>query len=374
MHNSIFHSFFILLCCYALLKGDDMAETVHRESIIAQSSEFENELEKSGLILKNESLNAYLNGVLNKIAESNQFTVKVIQSPAINALTMANGTIFICTGLLARIGNEAQLAALLGHELVHIIRDHSVQNLVNTKKLALSSANKQIGFEIFFGSLATSVVNYNLQSAISGYSRDLEREADSLGLKKMRKAGYARIEFRNLFLILKKTIELENIKQPYFFSTHPAITERINNYYHLAGKNTIQSARGLVNSESYSKIIQSILQSDGNRLIASGQLDYAEANFSRILDSDSGNALACVQLGNIARLRSAPEVNKDAFKWYYRAKDYENSEDALRELGFYYFKSGNTDSATYYLKAYQTQYPLSPYKPVVEDYLKKCLR
>lgn len=373
MHNSIFCSFFILLCCYALLKGDDMPETVHRESIIALSNDFENELEKSGSIIKNEILNAYLNGVLHRIAESNKLTVKVLQSPSINAFAIANGTIFICTGLLARIENEAQLAALLGHELVHIIRDHSCQNLINTKKLALSSASKQIGFQIFFGSLAASVANYTLQSAICGYSRELEREADSLGLKKMRKAGYAPIEFRNLFLILKKNIEQKSIKQPYFFSTHPAITERINNFYQLAGNDTILSARGLVNSENYSKMISCILQSDGNMLIAAGELDYAEANFSRILNSDSGNALAYLQSGNITRLRAAPEVNKDVFKWYYRAKDYDNSE-ALRELGFYYFKNGNTDSAAHYLKAYQSHCPLSPYQPVVEDYLKKCLR
>jgi predicted Zn-dependent protease len=298
----------------------------------------------------------------------------VLRSPSINAFAIANGTIFVCTGLLSRIKNEAQLAAHLSHEMVHIINDHSYQNLLNTKKMALSSAKKQIGLEFFFGSLATNIVNLTLKSAVSGYSRDLEREADSLGLIKMKEASYAPIEFRNLFLILKDHIEKENIEQPYFFSTHPALTERIDNYYQLAGKDTVQSARGIVNSATYTKMIIRVLHTDGIMKIASGDLDIAKVNFSRILKADSSNAQALLQLGNIARLRSAPNINKNVFNWYYRAKDNDSTGEVLRELGFYYFKSGKIDSAACFLKSYLQNYPLSPYQPLVEDYLKKCVR
>ncbi len=374
MHNSTLIWYFILICNFALVNGADVPETVHRESIIAQSCNFEKNLDKSGALIKDESLNNYLNEVLHRIIQDSRLSVKVLRSPSINAFAIANGTIFVCTGLLARIKNEAQLAALLSHEMVHIINDHSYQNLLNTKKMALSSAKKQIGLEFFFGSLATNIVNLTLKSAVSGYSRDLEREADSLGLIKMKEASYAPIEFRNLFLILKDHIEKENIEQPYFFSTHPALTERIDNYYQLAGKDTVQSARGIVNSATYTKMIIRVLHTDGIMKIASGDLDIAKVNFSRILKADSSNAQALLQLGNIARLRSAPNINKNVFNWYYRAKDNDSTGEVLRELGFYYFKSGKIDSAACFLKSYLQNYPLSPYQPLVEDYLKKCVR
>ena len=374
MHKSILIWCFILISNYALINGDDVPETVHRESIIAQSSSFEKELEKSDAFIRNEPLHNYLNDVLHRISGDSRYKVKVLLSPSLNAFATAHGTIYICTGLLARIQNEAQLAALLSHEMVHIINDHAYRNLFNAKQIALSSARKQIGLEFFFGSLATNVVSLTLRSAISGYSRDLEREADSLGLINMKKASYAPIEFRNLFLILKNHIEKENIEQPYFFSTHPAITERIDNYYQLAGKDTVQTAQGLVNDAIYNKMINSVLHTDGVMKIASGDLHNAEVNFSRILGSDSSNAQAFLQLGNIVRLRSAPHANKDVFKWYYRAKDIDNTGEVLRELGFYYFKIGNIDSAACFLSSYLHNHPLSPYQPIVEDYLKKCAR
>lgn len=187
-------------------------------------------------------------------------------------------------------------------------------------------------------------------------------------------ASYAPIEFRNLFLILKDHIEKENIEQPYFFSTHPAITERIDNYYQLAGKDTVQSARGLVNKATYTKMIKNVLHTDGIMKIASGDMNNAEVNFSRILESDSSNAQAYLQIGIIARLRTAPVINKDVFNWYYRAIDNDNTGEVLRELGFYYFKIGNIDSASHFLSSYLHNHPLSPYQPIVEDYLKKCAR
>lgn len=374
MHNSFLIWCFILISNYALINGTDVPETVHRESIIAQSSSFEKELEQSDAFIKNEPLHNYLNEVLHRISGDSRLKVKVLLSPSLNAFATAHGTIYICTGLLARIKNEAQLAALLSHEMVHIIKDHAYRNFFNTKQIALSSARKQIGLEFFFGSLATNVVSLTLQSAISGYSRDLEREADSLGLIIMKKASYAPIEFRNLFLILKDHIEKENIEQPYFFSTHPAITERIDNYYQLAGKDTVQSTRGLVNKATYTIMIKSVLHTDGIMKIASGDMNNAEVNFSRILESDSSNAQAYLQLGIIARLRSAPVINKDVFNWYHRAIDNDNTGEVLRELGFYYFKIGNIDSASHFLSSYLHNHPLSPYQPIVEDYLKKCAR
>lgn len=180
MHNSILIWCFILISNYALINGDDVPETVHRESIIAQSSSFEKELEKSDAFIRNEPLHNYLNDVLHRISGDSRYKVKVLLSPSLNAFATAHGTIYICTGLLARIQNEAQLAALLSHEMVHIINDHAYRNLFNAKQIALSSARKQIGLEFFFGSLATNVVSLTLRSAISGYSRDLEREAIKL--------------------------------------------------------------------------------------------------------------------------------------------------------------------------------------------------
>lgn len=374
MNNSILASLFIFFYSYTLIFSSEITETVHRESIIAQTGNFERELEKAGAFLDDSTTSYYLNGILKKVTHDKNLSLKVVKSPVFNAFAAPHGTIFICTGLLSRVENEAQMAALLCHEMTHIINDHAYRNLLNAKKNALSSARIRIGLEFFVGELAGAVTNLTLKSAISGYSRELEREADSVGLTMMNEAGYAPIEFRNLFFILKDQIERENIKQPFFFATHPAITERISNYYLLQGVDTLSAAQGMINSESFTKMIGSILQIDGIMKIASGNFSDAENDFFRILKSDTCNSQALIQLGNITRLRSVPQINEHVFKWYYRAKDCDSTGEALRELGFYYLKSGEIDSVTHYLNIYQNSFPNSPYHSVVEDYLKRCTR
>jgi tetratricopeptide (TPR) repeat protein len=359
----------------------EVVETAHRESINYQTKRFEEILERSDAFLEDSALDTFFSSVINNLTDTispdwKSIRVRVLKSSTFNAFAAPHGTIYLCTGLLARIENGSQVAALLAHEMTHIINDHTYQNLVAIKKKALTSANIQFGLEWLIGSMASSSIsNLTLKSAVTGYSRDLEREADSAGLFRMKKGGYPTIEFLNLFTILKTYIEQYNISEPYFFATHPAIEERIGNYYTLTRADTNIALNNQVINLNFDSIIKNVLIFDGSMKIASGDLQTAEENFSRVLKVDSTNTEALYNLGTITRLRSGSEFNEYVVKWYHRSMNFSTmplGSQACCDLGAYYYKTGRNDSAYVYLDSFLNNNQTSPWLPIVKDYLKKC--
>jgi Zn-dependent protease with chaperone function len=369
--------FFVIL--FSVTAYAEKAETVHRESIVYQTRLFEQLLERSNAFIKDSTLDAYLNGVLKKLsvanhADTHTIRVRVVKTSQFNAFAAPHGTIYLYSSLLARIENEAQLAALLAHEMTHIINDHTSRNLINAKKKALTSANLAFGIELFAGSLASSISNLTLKAAITGYTRDLEREADSTGLVRMKQSGYPAVAFRDLFVILKTWIEHYNINEPYFFATHPAIEERINNFYQLSGQDTLEDTSDQYNAREFNRYIHPVLLFDGTLKIAAGDLTAAEEDFSRVLSIDSTCAEALCNLGTITRLRS-DEFSSHVVKWYTRsmnATTNPESSQACCELGMYYYKFGLVDSAAVWLQQYKINNKTSPYLPIIEDYISRC--
>jgi Zn-dependent protease with chaperone function len=374
IYTLIFYVILFSVTAYA-----EKVETVHRESIVYQTRLFEQLLERSNAFIEDSALDAYLNSVLKKLsvanlADTHNIRVRVVKTSQFNAFAAPHGTIYLYSSLLARIENEAQLAALLAHEMTHIINDHTSRNLINAKKKALTSANIAFGIELFAGSLASSISNLTLKSAITGYTRDLEREADSAGLVRMKQSGYPAVAFRDLFIILKTWIERYNINEPWFFATHPAIEERISNFYQLSEQDTLEDTTDQYSTCEFNRYIHPVLLFDGTLKIAAGDLTAAEEDFSRVLSIDNTSAEALCNLGTITRLRS-DEFSSHVVKWYTRsmnATTHPESSQACRELGMYYYKFGLVDSAAVFLNQYKTNNTTSPYIPIIEDYISKC--
>lgn len=110
----------------------------------------------------------------------------VIESDQINAFATPGGYVYIYTGLLDRINNEAELAAVTAHEISHIVARHSVKRLQSAVGISLLE-------QIAFGGNASAtrdVVNLGVGVALQGYSRANEFEADEYGIVYMTAAGY----------------------------------------------------------------------------------------------------------------------------------------------------------------------------------------
>lgn len=201
--------------------------------LIETSEEMYDQFQRRGLRHSDRELEAWLQKIGNRLVpETTDFYQKyrfyLIRDPSPNAFALPDGQIYVHTGLISRLENEAQLAALLAHEINHVAGHHGI--------LAYRSQKKKATAGIFFsiagaaaggwGELAGFMINYGLVTSVFGYSRDLEQEADIKGYELMLNAGYDVREMPMLFEILGQDFEGLNPRVCGKWCTHPDLILR----------------------------------------------------------------------------------------------------------------------------------------------------
>jgi len=160
-----------------------------------------------------------------------------VEDKSINALALPGGYIFITRGMLEKLESEAQLAAILAHETVHVVARHSS-----------AAMSREIGISILLSAVTSEGTSEGVMAAadlarqIMGlrYSRDNEREADIGGMDYMVWAGYNPYGMVEIMRMLQQQPQDRTAE---FFSTHPNPENRIeyltariqSKYYGLAG-------------------------------------------------------------------------------------------------------------------------------------------
>lgn len=236
--------------------GGEFVKESDEERMWKRTEEFEEILLKSGFIYQDKELEDYLNTIVNKLlpedVKATGFTarVRVLKDPDINAFVLPNGSLFVHTGLLASIENEAQLATALGHEMTHFINRHSLKyfrSLKNTSAFfstlyvtavsAGGAAAAATGAPVSYGDLAGLLVQFSFISSVTGYSQDMEWEADEKGFEELLKNNYDINEAPKVFDNLNRYLKEEKIKEPFAFSDHPRNKERADNFRKLCKEN-----------------------------------------------------------------------------------------------------------------------------------------
>lgn len=198
----------------------------------------ETRLRRSPFAIRDMALRDYLRAVTARLVPQHIEDVRVypIRTPMFNATMAPNGMMQVWTGLLLRVENEAQLAAVLGHEMGHYLQRHSIETMRTVKdRSALNVLFSMFGVAGLVGQL----INV---ASMFGFSRDHERQADAMGVALMRNAGYDTREaakvWQNLQLELEAAHGGDPSKQSVLFATHPPSTERMNTLRALSAKDT----------------------------------------------------------------------------------------------------------------------------------------
>ncbi|MCC7461384.1 MAG: M48 family metallopeptidase [Gammaproteobacteria bacterium] len=160
--------------------------------------QFEEQLAASNLLVRDAGLNGYVGEVLRRLLGELHANVRhyVVRDPDFNASMFPNGMTLVHTGLLARMRNEGQLAAVLGHESGHYLRRHSLQNWRSIRRKSALMASIALGGAAATGATGGSwyeladVINTALVLSVFAYSREHESEADAYGLQLLAAAGY----------------------------------------------------------------------------------------------------------------------------------------------------------------------------------------
>jgi len=149
-----------------------------------------------------------------------KYRFRILRDPQANAFALPDGQVYVNTGMLAGLENEAQLAALLAHEIQHTAGHHGL--------LSYRSARRKIITSMVLGPLTLGVGDVFLALSVAGYSRELESEADRLGLERMHAAGYDPRQMAALFELFGGDPEGESVQTSGSkWSTHPETLARV---------------------------------------------------------------------------------------------------------------------------------------------------
>ncbi|MCF6150230.1 MAG: M48 family metalloprotease [Candidatus Kuenenia sp.] len=201
-------------------------------------------------------LTEYVNSIGEKLAAVSDrklpYEFVVINNSVPNAWALPGGKIAINRGLLLEMNNEAELAAVLGHEIVHAAARHGAMSM--ERGMLLQGAVMAAGIAAS-GSTYANLITTGAQLAATlinqKYSRDAELEADYYGMKYMALAGYdpqAAVSLQELFLRLSKESDSDWFSR--LFSSHPPTQERVDANRETASKLAVSGDIGI---QSYNK-------------------------------------------------------------------------------------------------------------------------
>jgi len=157
------------------------------------------------------------------------YNFRVVNANYVNAYAFPGGSIACTRGILLSLDNEAELAALLGHELGHVNARHTAEQmsksmLTQTIIGGLAAAMGTQGAS--YGDIASKLGQIGAGALLASYSRDNERQADSLGMGYMVKSGYSAEGMVGLMDMLRSMNQHQPSTIELMFATHPMSDER----------------------------------------------------------------------------------------------------------------------------------------------------
>jgi predicted Zn-dependent protease len=205
-------------------------------------------LQQFGGVYDDQQIAQYVNEVGQRAAKASQrpeltYTFTVLDSEEINAFTTGGGYVYITRGIMNYLNNEAELEAVLGHEIGHVCARHPVRQQSKSTLAGIGAA--AVG--IFTGSAdLAGLANYAGAALVSGYGRDQELEADRLGAEYLVKTGYSPQHMVDVVRLLKnqELVEIararEENRKPHVyhgvFASHPDNDSRLHEVVAAAGK------------------------------------------------------------------------------------------------------------------------------------------
>ncbi len=179
-------------------------------------------------VTSNGQTTAYVNCVANAITREvgGVWEVKVFESKDVNAFALPGGKIGVYTGLLKVTQSQDQLAAVIGHEVAHVIAGHSNERVSQQQVagLGMNVAQLILGGGEGGGALMSALGAGAQYGVLLPFSRAHESEADLLGLDYMAKAGF---DPRQAVQLWRNMAQAGGQKPPEFASSHPSDETRI---------------------------------------------------------------------------------------------------------------------------------------------------
>lgn len=348
------------------------------EQMLWQKSEQEQRaFESNGLIYPDQTLEDYLNRIAVKLQSQPadlKIRVKVIKDTHLNAFAYPNGMIYIYSGLLARMDNEAQLAAVLAHEITHCTQRHALRAFREAKdqpallRAVQHTLSKNRGLKDMAGFMGIS-------GAIAGFSshiRELEAEADRMGVELMVRAGYDPREALFIFDKMTSEMEQEGFEEP-LLGSHPTVGQRVAHLQNLIDTQCPQNGSATPKREIFLTKLVRLFLDNAELDIRQGRFQAARSGVEKHLRIKTDDSRAYFLLGEIYRQRQQDGDTLKALAFYDHAVSLDpNFAAPHKAIGLIHYKEGRRTLARKFFESCIQLAPDSPDKAYIQGYLRQC--
>ncbi|MEA2824032.1 MAG: hypothetical protein QOF03_514 [Alphaproteobacteria bacterium] len=327
----------------------------------------EAEVKVSPTLVADEALNTYVRKMVCELAGDYcaSLRVYIVDDSRNNAMTAPNGMVIVWTGLLLRCQNEAELAFVLGHEITHYLKRHSLLNFQKEVRTTGSFAGLTAagGIGQLFGVMAAGT--------IASYSRDQEREADAGGFDLVVGKGYD--PGQGAFFMANTAEEEEananQVKSSAYLSSHPDMKERFAVLTKRADDIQARAHADIIGAEAYRAAIgphRAAWLEEFNR----GDYAQSVAIIKQLLKGEPQSGELQYYLGEAYRRRNANGDLKNAVAAYQAAIAATDAPNAAhRGLGLVSLKANQKTVAREEFQKYLSLVPMASDRATVEYYL-----
>jgi len=333
----------------------------------------EQEMAAAPHALTNPALTRYVQGVACRVAGRycGDIRVHLLRQPGFNAAMAPNGALLIQSGLLLRLADEAQLAAVIGHELGHYVQRHSFAQAEHARRQGDIGA--WIG--LFGAALGAPGVSDFLRGETVldtlAYGRDQERAADSFGLERLAAAGYDPSAAAEVWDLVQAEAEAGGKGlADRLLATHPAPAERRQRLRQAAasiGRDDTPRERGLAAYRAVLAPHRAAFLTDEVRL---RQPTSTLALFRHLAERDGLDAVLAFHWGEVYRLRGWQDDRRKALATYAKALGFADvPAETHRSIGLVRRALGQRRGARFAFDRYLEHAPAATDRVVVEAYI-----
>ena len=330
------------------------------------SREFRREAKKHLRYINNPEIERYIERIGQRLLsvmgpQPFDYRFFVVADSQLNAFAVPGGSVFFYTGLIERATSTSEIAGVMGHEIVHIKGRHmarhsgpdaiSLLSLVGMLLLARSGAGAQAA------GVVGQAVSATRQMA---YSRQLEMEADTLGVRYMTSAGYDPAGSLGFLKLLEQERALNPIDLPPYLMTHPVTQERVANMELVI--------RSLGHVEAKSNVFDQLKKMQLILRMERQETDKIVEDYEKIVAQEPQNGEALHLLAFAQQHKGQlPQAHKN----FQKAEKFNLENSAFyRDLGRFYTTSGDLSEAR---NAFERALALQPREPLNYLYLGELL-
>jgi beta-barrel assembly-enhancing protease len=331
-------------------------------------NEEERKLKTSAFVMRDPALNAYVRQVLCKTVgpQCADIRLYLIRTPYFNAAMGPNGMMLVNSGLFLRTRNEAQLAAILGHEFTHYTGRHSVRLWKNIRaKTDAAAWLSMIPVAGWAAAGVLTVAQLGILGSLGAFSRDMEREADSGSISLLAKGGYDPMAASRIWGQLRDEMDATALargkksqkdKSQGMMASHPSTLERMTDLKALAEKTPV-SGTPTLNRAEYRVALAPHWASFVDDQIKLNDFGATEMLLAE-LGKDGWTSELLFARGELYRTRGKPDDLVKAAEFHGEAVKQEGAPvEAWRGLGLAQLRSGKQAEGQAALKTYLEKRP-----------------